>query len=298
MRDSSKVLDTNKPEPIDSCPNKHNHNNMGGRKHRRNTAKSGDKAIYKSHKSLPETRKEDGDDDPIYDAVDRFHSDDYLRLDQPVEDDESDEQDDWGEEAVMDLGVGDDDDVDESSDDDEEEEELPISDDDDVNEESEEENVRDWGSRKSAYYHGDTADLEIGQDEDDAVMEEAAAKEVLAARFKDMTEDDFVVSSDEEDTPEVKDITTSMSQRNLLQLSIKDKRRLLNKHHPEFLPLVTHFSTVIKNYDSKTSKAVGAMFYGEEGTANVSDIDNGSYRIHDRRGYQMISFIPESFAEK
>jgi U3 small nucleolar RNA-associated protein 3 len=272
---------------------------MGGRKHRRNTAKSGDKAIYKNKSAdHPDDRKED-DDDPIYDAVDRFHSDDYLRLDHPVEDDESEEEEDWGEEAVMDFGISkEDSDGEVDSSDDEEEEEVPISDDDDLQEESEQENVRDWGSRKSTYYHGDTADLEIGQDEDDAVLEEAAAKEVLAARFIDMTEEDFVVSSDEDDTPEINDITTSMSQRNLLQLSVKDKRRLLNKHHPEFLPLVTHFSKLIRVYDSQTSKAVNAMFFGEEGTANVSEIFHRACRIHDRRGYQMISFIPESFAEK
>ena len=241
---------------------------MGGRKHRRNTVKTGDKA-QKRNASTSHTENPI-DDDPIYDAVDRFHSQDYLRLDQALDDDEEDEEDDWGEEAVMDLGVDDEeeDDNDDSSTDDEEEE-VSLSDDDNL--QHEEDNVRNWGSRKSAYYHGDTADLEIGQDQDDAVLEEAAAKEVLAARFLDMKEDDFVVSSDEDETPAISDVTAStMSQRNLLQLSIKEKQRLLNKQHPEFLPLVTHFSKVIHVYHTNTVKAVDAIFYGEEGTAQVS----------------------------
>ncbi len=33
-----------------------------------------------------------------------------------------------------------------------------------------------WGRKKKTYYSRDTADLEIGQDMDDAIEEEAAAK--------------------------------------------------------------------------------------------------------------------------
>lgn len=45
----------------------------------------------------------------------------------------------------------------------------------DSEEEAEAEEDEGWGAKKKAYYSGDTADLEIGQDAEDAKDEEEAA---------------------------------------------------------------------------------------------------------------------------
>jgi U3 small nucleolar RNA-associated protein 3 len=262
---------------------------------RRNTAKTGDKGLYKSRASLnDDAPKNEDDEDPMYDEVDRFHNEkdkDFLKLDNDGED--SADDDDTVEEAVMDLGVGGDNSSSEDADSSDEgsvqddgseagdgEAALSSSDDDDNDDEELEENVRDWGRKKSAYYHGDTADLEIGQDEDDAFLEEEAAKEVQAARFKDMTEEDFVLSDDEEDAVELRDGKGVTATRNLSKLSMKDKQKLLDKQHPELLPLLSHFSTMVEHLDAKTAVATRAVFFGEEDTADVS-LDLYSYIIFD-----------------
>jgi U3 small nucleolar RNA-associated protein 3 len=48
-----------------------------------------------------------------------------------------------------------------------------------------------WGRKKSSYWSADTADLEIGQDIQDAEDEEVAAKDVHAQTLKHMAEKDF-----------------------------------------------------------------------------------------------------------
>jgi len=264
---------------------------------RRNTAKTGDKKIYQSrHDRQMGARDADDDrsddEDPMHDRVDRFHNareqQDFLKLDGDGDDDGGSSSDnDEQEEAVMDLGLGGgDDDDDESSssssddgdkeskhEDDSEAEnhvnDLSSSDDDD---DDVEENVRDWGRRKSSYYSGDTADLEIGQDEEDAVLEEQAAKEVQAARYDEMSEDDFVLSDTEEhaskdDGDGGVDVSAA---RNVSKLSLKDKQKLLDRQHPELLPLLLHFSTIAEDLRRNTSVAAKALFEGEKGTAEVS----------------------------
>jgi hypothetical protein len=217
---------------------------MGGGK-RRHTAKTGDKALKKGTSSndkndkeiRQERRRKDADEDPVYDAVDRFHNNEkgYVALDSGRADDEASLE----EEAVMDLAAGGDDsssssssssaaedDRDEgsigsSADEDLEEEDHdpPVDDDDDMEddvildeEEEEAVNIRDWGQKKSAYYNGDvTTDLSVdqrkkgrhgdeeeGAAEDDAFDEEEAAQEVQRERFQKMTDEDFMISSDSE----------------------------------------------------------------------------------------------------
>lgn len=250
---------------------------------KRNTAKTGDKALYKSRddEDVKDSSRE-VDDDGMYNKIDRFHNErqeEFLKLDATAQDSDDDGEQ---EEAVMDLGIGGEssDEISDSSDDDSEndggdgraaedsaEEELSSSDDD---EEQETEDVRDWGSKKSAYYSGDTADLEIGQDKEDAYLEEEAAKEVQASRMEVMSEDDFVLSDTEEDKHRVGDEEEDLtSVRDASKLSLKDKRRLLDKQHPEYLPLLSYFSTVVKDLDTRTATAAGALFDGEEGNAEV-----------------------------
>lgn len=270
---------------------------MGGK--RRHTAKTGDKKLYQSRGGQDDNdnnNKHSDDDDPMYDRVDRFHNQredqDFLKLDGG---NESSSDDDDGlepkQEGVLDLGLGggaSDDDDDSASSDDENAAKKHADDDDDEVEEEEtdensasssdpddeddEENVRDWGRRKSAYYHGDTADLEIGQDEEDAVLEEQAAKEVQKARYEEMSEDDFVLSDAEEVAAGSAndDIgSIAVASRNVSKMSLKEKQKLLDRQHPELLPLLSHFATMAEDLFLNTSVAAQAVFEGEEGTAEV-----------------------------
>ena len=45
----------------------------------------------------------------------------------------------------------------------------------------------------------DTADLEIGQDEEDAEVEEEAGREIVRARLEKMDEDDFMLEDEDGD---------------------------------------------------------------------------------------------------
>ena len=82
-------------------------------------------------------------------------------------------------------------------------------DDDDDDDEDDEENeaalakaaltAGKWGSSKSAYRGGDTADLEIGQDEQDAWDEEDAALEQQRQKLSSMRESDFLGGFSDED---------------------------------------------------------------------------------------------------
>lgn len=253
---------------------------------KRNTAKTGDQALYKGRDNVITEPVQDDDNDPMYNRIDRFHNakeEEFLKLDATTGND-SESDDGEKEEGVMDLGIGGES-SDESDSDGEDnddvvknarhvdpdlsgEEELSSSDDDD--EEEDMEDVRDWGKKKASYYNGDTADLEIGQDEEDAYLEEEAAKEVQAARYQEMSEDDFVLSDNEEDKKEAVDEVGELSSaRDVMKLSLKDKRKVLDKQHPEFLPLLSYFSSVVKDLDSRTAVAAGALFDGDDGNAEV-----------------------------
>lgn len=288
---------------------------------RRNTAKTGDKAIYKGRQevsSSSKTRRRVIDDEVMYDAVDRFHNErdqeEFIRFGDAGNDSGDDDYNDkdlmGSKEAVLDLGVGggascsstdDDDDDDDSSvehrntkggtrGDSNDSSEFPSGSGSDSYSDSDEEDMKDlkeqltavsedprkWGNNKSMYYHGDTADLEIGQEEEDAFLEEEAAKEVQASRFKEMDEDDFVLSDNEEEpTKNAKNSSKSSnaetikSSRDVSKLSRKEARKLLLKHHPELLPMISYFADVAKDLRDRTGVATKALM-GDEGTAEVS----------------------------
>jgi U3 small nucleolar RNA-associated protein 3 len=270
---------------------------------KRNTAKTGDKALYSKRGEDDAGPKKD-DADPMYDEIDQFHKDkdaDYLKLDGGGE--PSDSEDDDGmthQHNIMDLGAGggDDDSASSSSDDDDQGRVGQAAHhDDDEDSDSEEASMasssddeeeaisdpRQWGRKKSTYYHGDTADLEIGQDQEDAFLEEEAAKEVQKARLADMTEDDFVLSDNDDDQQEEKETDKKATKeqpmmeqdlaktRDLFKFKKKDKRKLLQKQHSELLPIVSYFSDIVKDLKTKTRVAQQALF-GQEGTAEVSFI--------------------------
>jgi U3 small nucleolar RNA-associated protein 3 len=269
---------------------------------RRKTAKTGDKALYKSRLDVRVSgggaTQRQSDDDGMYNAVDRFHNrrdeEDFLKLDAGGGDSEEDEDKDdgiSGREGVLDLGGGENSSEEEGEDDSMDDEpakkhrrdaatseEEPISSDSDDEDDilnMEDSDVRDWGRTKSAYYHGDTADLEIGQDEDDAFLEEEAAKEVQAARYEQMDEDDFIMSDDEGDKKvgneeTVKKTINVRGTKDLSKLSRSDRLRLLQSHHPELIPLVSHFKHTVEEWNSRTNVVAKAVLDGDEGTIEVS----------------------------
>ena len=287
-------------------------------KRNRHSAKTGDSALYKAAAAAEDDakkkrRKDDSDDDAMYNEVDRYHNkreeEEYLRFDEDAGG--SDAEDDGvtrGREGVFDLGVGgssDDDDNDGSDDDSDddssssgedesEEDDASVSSDSDEDDEDGKTNVLDWGSKKSAYYHGDTADLEIGQDEEDAELEEEAGREVVKARLETMDERDFLLGEDdgeesdeesEEDECGGKKTTSSSSgvetlsalsdgrrRAKLTKLSKSERLRLIRSSHPELLPLLQHFRDgAISNLAEETEVLCDALLADPKG-AEVSPL--------------------------
>ena len=287
----------------------------------RHSAKTGDQKLYKSRSDETSNIKNDGsDDDPMYDEVERYHNrkeaENYLELDGQSDDDGSDSSEDDGitkrQEGVFDLGLGgssDDDDEDEEDEDSQDEAEraaqratrqraaaiesaLASSDDDDSDSDEEDEGAANkssqllnWGDKKHAYYHADTADLEIGQDVEDAYLEEEVGREVEKARLDGMDDADFMLdghggeedaeSEAEEpsrskkksssrdgagtDGTETMITHTKRSSKQLSKLSKKEKLKLLKANHPELLPLVSHFEGPVQELSETTMVAAGAL---------------------------------------
>ncbi|EJK52515.1 hypothetical protein THAOC_28194 [Thalassiosira oceanica] len=191
----------------------------------RTSAKTGDQSIYKNRSRHQEAEVDDSDDDGMYNEVERYHNrkeeDNYLHLDAQSDEESSSDEDDGvtkNREGVFDLGLqGSDEDESESSEDEGDDEDigarrekqrraaeyeaaLASSSDEGESEEEEHEKkskLLNWGDKKS-YYHGDTADLEIGQDVEDAYLEEEAGREVEQARLEGMEDEDFMLDSDDE----------------------------------------------------------------------------------------------------
>jgi U3 small nucleolar RNA-associated protein 3 len=279
-----------------------------GRRSRHSAKTGGSQSNQKSRTEALESsrgnRDDSDDDDPMYNEVERYHNrmeeENYLKLD--VDDDEggdSSSEDDGitkHQEGVFDLGIGgssDEEDGDDGDSDVEEEEEMAAprakkshatssSDSDGDFSESEDNGVYgaksnkllNWGDKKYSYYHGDTADLEIGQDVEDAYLEEEAAREVEKAQLDDMDDEDFFlgtnVKSSEDEEPksnkklsknegDMEIIKSSKSPKDVSKLSDKEKMKLLKTHHPELLPLVQHFSHSVSELSETTLVAAGAM---------------------------------------
>ncbi len=236
---------------------------------KRKTAKTGDKALYNSREQLANQfgSKKKSDDDPMHDEVDRFHNEkdlDFVRLGEDEGRNSDDEDADLAgnTHSVLDLGAGGSSSEEDGNDDDDfssdEEERFvdknaqnysssdgSVSSDDDYDDDMDldKEDPRNWGKKKSLYYHGDTADLEIGQEEDDAFLEEEAAQEIQKSRFEEMDEDDFMLSDDEERSHSKKNDSKSgdsskprreelQTIRDTSKLSKKETRKLMDKQYP------------------------------------------------------------------
>jgi hypothetical protein len=268
---------------------------------KRNTAKTGDKALYKSRDKVQDDSKSKKiiDDDDMYNEVDRYNNaqddfrEDMLRFNQKDDSDDEEEGLQNDVEGVFDLGL--DQSEDESQSDDSEDEsstesgslvQKPLDDDDDEDDDDSlddidqsEPDLLNWGKRKRDYYHGDTADLEIMDEHDaieDAELEEEGAKEILKSRMQNMTEKDFMLDdnsddevSNEKDSHEKEQIIIddlqSTKRRKLSQLSKKEQLKLLSKSHPELLPLVSHFrDEFIRPCTKKILPVVNALMENED----------------------------------
>eukprot|EP00804_Cyclotella_cryptica_P025058 CCRYP_016531-RB/>CCRYP_016531-RB protein AED:0.06 eAED:0.06 QI:189/1/1/1/0.66/0.5/4/434/675 len=257
-----------------------------GRKSR-HSAKTGDKSLYQSRSSYAADRGDNSDDDRMYNEVERHYNEhidrDFLRLD----DDETEEEEDDGittkREGVFDLGMASDDDDDDDENDDQEShedtrgemdkahsppssDEESSDDEDSSHQDNEKTDIFNWGSKKHLYYHGDTADLEIGQDENDAILEEEAGKEVQMARLRDMEEEDFIL----EDLVNAQQ-TGGTSAKNRAKrkeksvLSRKDKMKLVKSTHPELMPVIDHFRQGLEDFVESTAIVGGALLSDDVG---------------------------------
>jgi hypothetical protein len=90
-----------------------------------------------------------------------------------------------------------------------------------------------------------------------------------------MDEDDFVLSDGEDEPSNNRQESTSDAQekltsnRDTTKLSSKEQRKLLNKQHPELMPVVSHFSSIVKELEDTTRVATKALIH-ENGAAEVS----------------------------
>jgi hypothetical protein len=245
---------------------------------RRNTAKTGDKAVYNSRSSQ---KSQDDEKD-----------NNYMRLESDEEDDTfsqgSNHQEIDVKQDVMDLGIGggsdsSDDNSSDSGDgkkmrdddypEDDDSSSSESSDDDDQGQPSD---PRHWGNKKSSYYNGDTGDIEIGQDKEDAFDEEEAAKEVESSRYKYMDEGDFMLPDDDDEDgvgPTESRSTSRLSGqqidgvvavRDVSKLSTRDKRKFLKKQHPELIPLTSFFSDICKELRDTTVVATDILTKNED----------------------------------
>eukprot|EP00752_Nemacystus_decipiens_P007260 g6499.t1 len=159
------------------------------------------------------------DNEELYTDVDRFHMQkDKIKFGGGAGDssdsDNSDESEEE-EEAVMGLEGDDGSSEDDSEeDDDSDASELPElpehvrraameapsdDDDDDDSEEGGGKFGAGWGKSRSSYYNADTADLEIGQEFEDAEAEEEAALELQRASYKRLDPADYGEEEEEEE---------------------------------------------------------------------------------------------------
>jgi hypothetical protein len=100
----------------------------------------------------------------------------------------------------------------------------------------------------------------------DAFVEEEAARDVRDTRFEDMNEDDFAPPLPEDDAPEDTAASTkkrtSSSKFDSLQsktLSNSAKRKLMTKHYPDVMSMVSYFSQTVKDLESSTRVAADAL---------------------------------------
>ena len=75
-------------------------------------------------------------------------------------------------------------------------------------------------------------------------MEEAAAREVQSSRFGEMDPEDFSLPDDEvQDSTMLPDDKSKLNVgKSLVKLTPKQRQKYLRLHHPELIPITSHFS--------------------------------------------------------
>ena len=220
------------------------------------------------------------------------------------DDDDSDGGMEDNREAVFDLGVASSGSESEDSDSDSEDEapqrerrEQEISDDsetdnssvgNEMDQDGEETDLLNWGKRKKDYYHGDTADLEIGQEVEDAELEEEAGREVLKARMEHMSEDDFKIDDYDDDANKADEIESketisatinSTKRKRIQELSKKEKIKYLKKSHPELMPLLTHFREDAIRPCAEETLVVTDTVFKDKDNAEVRSLQLNSFTL-------------------
>ncbi|GMH93264.1 hypothetical protein TrVE_jg10756 [Triparma verrucosa] len=138
-----------------------------------------------------------------------------------------------------------------------------------------------WGSRKKSYYAGDTADLEIGQDEQDAFDEAQAAKDIMETMHGEMNEEDFFddddsdIVGDDVDEKRVaeKYVVTELEKSDLSSLPSSKKLSLLTKSDPNLPALLIYFrkkitelrTEVLPLYNAINSESRGVLGTNQSG---------------------------------
>lgn len=156
-------------------------------------------------------------------------------------------------------------------------------DDDEDESDDEDDNEEGWG-KKANYWSGDTADLEIGQDQQDAEDEEEAAlalrKEQVARRRESDYEEDLYYEDDGVDNTErpkkadaltgaldlvanggsgSADVTVEKLKRDVAKLSKKQRMELLKAEAPEMLGLVDELNDRVKELHERINPIKGLI---------------------------------------
>lgn len=196
----------------------------------------------------------------VEDKVDEFHSRKISTLLARGVQAGSDYEDEADEEEVMPLTLQDSDD--EDYDDEEEEEGDDGDEQEDTDMESDLEGKKDddlpnamaWGSRKNAFYDSDyttTKGKSLAEMEAEDKEEEEEAKSIQRRLAADLSEEDydlhllqeFAVEAEDEQTETSGEKRKQRIEKDLDQMSQKEKLKLLKKESPELLELINDFKT-------------------------------------------------------
>ena len=110
----------------------------------------------------------------------------------------------------------------------------------------------------------------------DEVMGGDVSEEIHVATRDFLDDLSDATKKDERDSKDRKGEQTTSVARDMSTLSARDRRKILDKQHPELLPLLSYFSGVVKDLNESTNVATSAIFQGEPGTAEVRIV-----HIHD-----------------
>lgn len=225
-----------------------------GRRNKRlkhNIQQDGDPKLRSNEKKKKNCIYHSPVNDPIHDPSEQYHNakdaliNDILRFDEDEDEQKEDDGVTKNIQPVLDLvlsqseddSVSDDSSLDEDEQDFDDESDIPMDE------------AGNWGKRKKNYYHGDTADLEIGQDAEDVDVEEEGAQEILKARYSKMDESDFSLPQSilmkgniEDDKDKEASTHTSDIRKIARNFNPHETMIYIVKNFPEVLPMLQHFT--------------------------------------------------------